>query len=436
MKIQELKKIILTQREEIEEKIKNERIILRDIDFSRLKNYLSHPNILTILGVRRCGKSVLSLQILRENKNFLYINFDDERLIDFSVRDFDNLLEAYYELYGESDYFILDEPHNISGWELFVNRLRRTKKIIITGSNSKLLSGELATHLTGRYIDFVLFPFSLKEFLKLKDFSFIENDFYSPKKRAMIKRLVEEYIESGGFPERYHFGREILVRIYSDIIEKDILKRYKIKNKRTFKEMVRYMISNYGCEISFNKLKNVFGIKDIHTIKNWFSFLESAYLIFILERFSFKLKNQMIAPKKVYCIDMGLANTVSFKTQENRGKVIENLVAIELFRRKSYINKDLEIYYWKDYMQNEIDFIIKEKENVMQLIQVCYDVSDYRTKEREVKGLLKGSRELRCDDLLVITWDYDGEEIFDFDNLKRKIKFVSLWRWLLIRGTY
>jgi len=227
-----------------------------------------------------------------------------------------------------------------------------------------------------------------------------------------------------------------LVRIYSDIIEKDILKRYKIKNKRTFKEMVRYMISNYGCEISFNKLKNVLGIKDIHTIKNWFSFLESAYLIFILERFSFKLKNQMIAPKKVYCIDMGLANTVSFKTQENRGKVIENLVAIELFRRKSYINKDLEIYYWKDYMQNEIDFVIKEKENVVQLIQVCYDVSDYRTKEREVKGLLKGSRELRCDDLLIITWDYDGEEIFDFDNLKRKIKFVSLWRWLLIRGTY
>ena len=362
MKIQELKKIILTQREEIEEKIKNERIILRDIDFSRLKNYLSYPNILTILGVRRCGKSVLSLQILRENKNFLYINFDDERLIDFSVRDFDNLLEAYYELYGESDYFILDEPHNISGWELFVNRLRRTKKIIITGSNSRLLSGELATHLTGRYIDFILFPFSLKEFLKLKGFSFMENDFYSPKKRAMIKRLVEEYIESGGFPERYHFGREILVRIYSDIIEKDILKRYKIKNKRTFKEMVRYMISNYGCEISFNKLKNVLGIKDIHTIKNWFSFLESAYLIFILERFSFKLKNQMIAPKKVYCIDMGLVNTVSFKTQEDRGKVIENLVAIELFRRKSYINKDLEIYYWKDYMQNEIDFVIKEKE--------------------------------------------------------------------------
>ena len=431
MNIQELKKIIVSQKEEIEEKFKRERIILRDLDFSRFRNYLSYSNIVAILGIRRCGKSVLCLQILDKSKNFLYINFDDERLIEFSARDFDNLLEAYYEIYGETDYIVLDEPHNISGWELFANRIRRKKRVIITGSNSKLLSGELATHLTGRYIDFVLFPFNFYEFLKFNNFSISESDFYSSEKRGLLKKFLDEYIVSGGFPERYHFGKEILVRIYSDIIEKDILKRCKIKDKNTFKEMVRYVISNYGCEVTFNRLKNIVGIKDVHTIKNWFYLLENAYMIVLLERFSFKLKQQVISPKKVYCIDTGPINAISFKITEDRGKLIENLVAIELFRRRSYKNRNLEVYYWKDYQQNEVDFIIKEKESVRQLIQVCYDISNYNTREREIKSLIKASKELKCSDLLIITMDYENEELFNLDSNRKKIKFVPLWKWLL-----
>jgi predicted AAA+ superfamily ATPase len=436
VKIQELKKVIVSQREEIEEKSKKEKIIQREVDFLKLKKYLSLPNILLILGVRRCGKSVLSWQILKDLKNLPYINFDDERLFDFTSKDFDLLLQAFYELYGDFDYVVLDEPHNIQGWELFVNRLRRTKKVIITGSNSKLLSGELATYLTGRYIDFTLFPFSFREFLKFYDFSLSPEDAYSTKKEAQVKKFLDDYLSAGGFPERLIFGREILVRIYSDIIEKDILTRYKIKKKKTFKELTRYLISNFSSEISLNKLKNIFGIKDVHTLKNWISFLESAYLIFILERFSFKLKEQFIAPKKVYCIDTGLAGVIGYKLMEDKGKLMENLVAVELLRRKSYWYNSWEIYYWKDHQQNEVDFVIKEGKDVVQLIQVCYDIEMYKTKEREIKSLLKASKELRCDNLTIINWDYYGEEEVQnqFEGGKKSkkfIKFIPLWRWLI-----
>jgi predicted AAA+ superfamily ATPase len=436
VKIQELKKVIISQREEIEEKSKNEKIIPREVDFLKLKKYLSLPNILLILGVRRCGKSVLSWQILKDLKSLPYINFDDERLFDFTSKDFDLLLQAFYELYGDFDYVVLDEPHNIQGWELFVNRLRRTKKVIITGSNSNLLSGELATHLTGRYIDFTLFPFSFREFLRFYDFSPSLEDAYSTKKEAQVKKLLDDYLSTGGFPERLIFGREILVRIYSDIIEKDILTRYKIKKKKTFRELTRYLISNFSSEISFNKLKNIFGIKDVHTLKNWISFLESAYLIFILERFSFKLKEQFIAPKKVYCIDTGLADVMGFKLMEDKGKLMENLVAVELLRRKSYWYNSWEIYYWKDHQQNEVDFVIKEGKDVIQLIQVCYDLEMHKTKEREIKSLLKASKELRCDNLTIINWDYHGEEEVQNQlergkKSKKFIKFIPLWRWLI-----
>jgi len=428
MKPQDLKKIIISQREEIAEKINKEKIIQREVNSFELEKYLSHPNILLILGVRRCGKSVLSWQILKTNTSLPYINFDDERLADFTLKDFDKLLLSFYELYGDFEYIVLDEPHNIAGWELFANRLRRTKKAIITGSNSKLLSGELATHLTGRYIDIVLFPFSFREFLLFNDFTFQKEDIFSTKKVGQIKKFLEDYLKFGGFPERYLFGREILVRIYSDIIEKDILSRYKIKKKKTFKEISKYLISNFACEISQNKLKNIFALKDVHTIKNWISYLENSYLIFVLERFSFKLREQAKAPKKIYCIDTALADSIGFKITEDKGKVIENLVAIEILRRKSYWYPFLEIFYWKDYQQNEVDFVIKERDKVKQLIQVCYDIENINTKERGIKSLIKASRELHCNNLLIINWEYEGEEKI---NSSLNIKFIPLWKWLV-----
>ncbi len=390
---------------------------------------MKYPNIFSILGVRRCGKSVFSWLLL-EDGEFGYVNFDDESLYGLKAKDLRQVLKAFYELYGSDvKYVILDEPQNVEGWELFANRLRRTKKVIITGSNSKLLAGELATHLTGRHIDATLFPFSFREFLEYNNLSpeHFQKYEYSTETHAKAEKMLEKYIMVGGFPEAYKFGKDILKSTYRDIINKDVIKRHEIRNIHVVEDLSRYLISNFSGEMSFNKLKNVFGIKKVETIKNYVSYLSQTFLFFVLERFSFKLKQQMIAPKKVYCIDTGLINAISFRASKDLGKLMENLVVIELLRRKSYWHDAWEIYYWKDHQQREVDFVIKEEQKVKQLIQVCYNIEDFNTKERELKALDKASKELKCNNLLVITWDYEAEEEFK----EKMIRFVPLWKWLL-----
>jgi len=429
MNVETLKKVIISQKEEIEEKFKKSKIIEREPEKNRLKKFLSYPNILAILGVRRCGKSIFSWQIFSSlsDKAFAYINFDDERLADIRTEDLDKILQAFYELYGKVEKIVLDEPQNVEKWELFVNRLRRTKSLIITGSNSKLLSGELSTHLTGRYIDFNLFPFSFREFLDYKGFKIEKDTFYSVSEIAQIKRFLEEYIKIGGFPEVYILGREILSRIYADIIEKDVLKRYKIKRKETFKRVARYLISNISSEFTIRKLSRIFEIKDVHTLKNWLQALENSYLVFVLERYSPKLKQQEIAPKKIYCIDTAMADVISFKISENVGKLMENLVAIELLRRKSYWQNNWEIYYYKDHQQREIDFLIKEGPEIKNLIQVSFITTIEEMEKKEIDFLKKTSSLLKCENLSIITWDYEEE----LNINKIKIKFIPLWKWLL-----
>jgi predicted AAA+ superfamily ATPase len=426
MNLQEIKGVILSQREEMDEKFREGRIIEREPNVNNLRRFLAYPNILVILGIRRCGKSVFSWQIFRDEM-FGYINFDDERLFGVKAKDLDLVLQAFYELYGDIDYIILDEPQNVEGWELFANRLRRTKKVIITGSNSRLLSGELASHLTGRYVDFMLMPFSFREYLSYRGVSLSREDFYSTRRVAEVKRYFEEYMRVGGMPEVYMFGREILVRIYGDIIEKDVLGRFRIRMRETFKEFVKYLMSNVASEFTMRKLSHIFEVKDVHTIRNWIDALGNSYLFFVLERYSPKLKEQIIAPKKIYCMDNGLVNVISFKTTERYGKLMENLVAVELLRRKKYWYNSLEIYYWRDYQQNEVDFVLKEDTQIKQLIQVTYASSKNDIDEREIKGLMKASDVLMCKDLLIITWDY--EDVLNIGN--KMIKCAPLWKWLL-----
>ena len=418
----DFKSIIKEQREELEKIEKEEKIIERT-GLNKSKESLKYPNILAILGIRRCGKSIFSYLLAKPHK-FAYINFDDERLAGLKSDDLNKILESFYELYEDIDYIILDEIQNVDNWELFVNRLRRTKKIILTGSNSKLLSGELSTHLTGRYLDIILFPFSFKEFLKLKEVK--ENKVYTTQEKAEIMKTLQEYLEIGGFPEAYKFGKGMISKIYEDILTKDILLRYNISKKEEIKKLAKYLITNSSGEITYSKLARIFNIKHVSTISNWISYLENAFLIFRLERFDFKLKQQFIAPKKVYCIDSGLMNYIGFKFSENKGKVIENEVALELQRRKAKENL-FEVYYWKDYQQNEVDFVIKRDKKIESLIQVSYINSKEEIKEREITALLKSSKELRCNNLIVITWDYETEEKFDGEN----IKFIPLWKWLL-----
>jgi hypothetical protein len=417
MQVELLKRIIEDQRKEIEDKFK-ERIIERE-NTHLLKKFLKHPNILAILGIRRCGKSILSLLIAKNlNEKFVYINFDDERLTGIKTEDLDKILQAFYELYGDVNLIILDEIQNVKGWELFASRLRRTKKVIVTGSNSKLLSGELATHLTGRHIDVVLYPFSFREFLSFKPNIYLTEDI------AKTRNELSKYIKESGFPEFRKFGSGIVVKIYEDIITKDCLRRYKIKNEETFKEMAKYLISNFSSEFTYSKLSRIFKVKDVHTVKNYVNYLKEAFLIITLDRFSPKLKQQILAPKKVYAVDHGFCNFLSFKLSKDFGKIMENIAVVDLARKKSL--EPIELFYWKDYQQNEVDIVIKQGFEVKQLIQVCSDIEDYDTKEREIKALLKASQELRCKNLVVITWEYEAEE----KHGNKKIKFLPLWKWL------
>jgi len=414
--------VIKEQRKELEDKERKERIIKRSL-LDKAKRFLKYPNILVITGVRRCGKSIFSYLIAKES-SFGYVNFDDERLFGLKTENLNDLLQAIYELYGDVNYIILDEVQNVERWELFATRLRGTKKVILTGSNSKLLSGELATHLTGRHIDLTLHPLSFTEFLDLNEFKI--SKVYTTQEKAEILRLLKEYLKIGGFPEVHKFGKEILSGIYNDIISKDILLRYKIRKKDEIRKLSKYLITNSGGETSYTKLANILNIKHVSTLSNWISYLEDSFLILRLERFSFKLKQQLLAPKKFYCVDPGIVNTIGFNFSENIGNFMENIVALELQRKKSE-DPSIEIYYWKDYYHGEVDFVIKRGAKVKQIVQVTYANSKEEIKEREISGLLKCSRELKCSNLIILTWNLEGEEKIK----NKKIKYIPLWKWLL-----
>lgn len=418
----DFKAVVKEQRGELERIGIEERIVEREL-LEKAKKFLKHPNILAVIGVRRCGKSIFSYLLAKEN-NFGYINFDDERLAGTKTEDLNKILEAFYTLYGDINYVILDEIQDVEGWELFANRLRRTKRVIITGSNSKLLAGELATHLTGRYIDVALFPFSFPEFLDLKGFR--KAAVYTTREKAELLKFLNEYLKIGGFPEVNKFGKAMLLRIYDDVITKDVLLRYGIRKKEDLKQLARYLVTNFCEEISYSRLAKTFGVKHVSTLSNWISYLENSFLVFKLERFAFKLRQQFLAPKKIYCVDNGLVTAIGFGVSENFGKLMENSVAVELQRRK-FPDRLTELYYWKDHQQNEVDFVLKEGPNVKELIQVTYASSRGDVKERETKALTKASKELKCRNLLVITWDYEGEEKID----GREIRFTPLWKWLL-----
>jgi predicted AAA+ superfamily ATPase len=427
MNVEELKAIIASQHEDMEGLFKKERIIDRDLDRVRVKNFLAKPNVLAILGVRRCGKSIFSWLLL-EGENFGYINFFDERLVGLKAEELNKVLQAFYELYSNDvEYFILDEIQKVNGWERFVSRLRTSNKIVITGSNSDLLRGDLATFLTGRHIDAELLPFSFREYLRATDITLDENWAYSTSSIATIKKALSEFMEKGGFPEVNKFGSIMLNGIYRDIIENDIIRHHKLRNPQSLRELAKYLISNTGKEITFNKLKASLEIKDSHTIAKYSSYISDSYLIFLLERFSYKLKEQFKAPKKVYCIDSGLANNVAFKLSKDPGRLMENIVFIELLRRKLYSNPNWELYYWKDYRGREIDFVIKTAESVKQLIQVTYASGKSEIEEREIASLAIASAEMKCDNMLVITWDYEGTMSMG----DKTVAFVPLWKWLL-----
>jgi len=260
MELAEIKTSIADQQEEIREKFAKEKVIERT---PSIDSYLRHAGAVAIFGVRRCGKSFFSMLSARKtNSSYGYVNFDDPVLGELKSTELKKVMEAVYQLNGQVGVIILDEIQNIKKWETFVTRLRETKKVILTGSNSEMLSGELSTRMTGRHMDFMLFPFSFREYISYKGFS---NLGYTTKDAARAKALLDSYIREGGFPEVQKYGPKIVRQIYDDIINKDIIRRYSIRFAPAFRELMMLLIANFSSETSYNKMKNILGLKRAHS---------------------------------------------------------------------------------------------------------------------------------------------------------------------------
>ena len=416
-----MRQIIKRQQQE-KEQVTGSDFVMRDVT-GKIDTYLRQDIIKVVTGVRRCGKSIFCFMVLK-GTTFGYVNFDEKELV--GLENYDEILRYVQEFYGDVDYLFLDEIQNLENWELWVNSLhRRGYNLLITGSNAKLLSRELATHLTGRHIAIGLFPFSLREYLDVAGFHI--RDEYTEQERGILLNHMKNYIEMGGFPEVVVKGYDYtyLQTLFDSIVLKDVVQRYRVRYADDLYNLARFLMSSSN-EVSYTKLKNTLKFRSVHTVQNYVRYLEDTYLVFHLDRFSFKQREQIKSPKKMYAVDTGMVNALAFTFSENRGKLMENTVAVELLRQRSASSSRLELYYWKDQQQREVDFVIKEGADVARLIQVCYDSDNSKTKERELKSLVKAAGELDCRDLLVITWDREDKEEFKGCD----IRFVPLWKWL------
>ncbi|NQU17425.1 MAG: ATP-binding protein [Candidatus Saganbacteria bacterium] len=416
-----LREIVSEQREMIKKKdlgIEREKLAL-------MEKYIKMPHVIVISGMRRVGKSTLLAQIIDKyyKDSFYYLNFEDERLMDFKVSDFNALYEVFIELFGEKKTFFFDEIQNIKGWERFVRRMHESGfKFFITGSNASLLSAELGTKLTGRFLPLELFPFSFREFLILKGYNLSKKSLTLTKERGGLKRLFAEYLKEGGMPEYLKYqDKDVLKRVYNDILYRDIVARYKIKEVEALRETALYFLSNISSLFSYNKLKQALHLGSSNTIKNFADRLQNSYMVFILNIFSYSLKQQYIAPKKICCVDNGMADAVSFKFSENKGAFLENLVGIELKRRGE------NVFYYKSAKGFEVDFLIKKGRKIDCAIQVAQSLERSNVKDREFNALLFALKEFNLKQGLVLTEDEEDEVSIS----GKKILIKPLYKWIL-----
>lgn len=405
---------------------------------ARLMGFLKTNQVVTITGPRRAGKSFLMRQVAKElqkeganRNNILFVNLEDSRFTKLDVRLLSQIYDTYLEfLAPEGQIFVfLDEAQEIVGWERWVRTMHelRKAKVVVSGSNAKLLSQELGTLLTGRHLDVAVYPLSFEEFLGFNNLV-LKSRLDIVDKRIEIQRLMRRYLEYGSFPEvvlSQRDQKEVLLSYFDDLVRKDLLQRFRIRKQQELKDLIRFYVSNIGTLTTFGSMEKYLKVTR-GTIERFSGYLEQVYLIFFLKRFSFRVKAQEKDPRKVYAVDTGLSNAVGFRFSENRGRSAENVVFLELKRRQA-LNPELELYYWKDVQHREVDFVLKDGLKVKQLIQVCWNVADFKTKERELRSLKKAMAELKCRDALVVTEEFEGEESLN----ATKVRFVPLWKWLL-----
>jgi predicted AAA+ superfamily ATPase len=380
---------------------------------------ISSEKIIVITGIRRCGKSTLLKQLSKRVEHYAYINFEDERLLNFSHEDFNMLLEVFMQSDPNAKTFFFDEIQNVFGWEKFVRRLfTEGYKVFVTGSNAKLLSSEIATSLTGRNMNLQLYPFTFIEFLAYNNFK--QKNIYTTKERAILATHLNDYLAFGGMPEivKSH-DLEELSQIYRDILVKDLLVRFKIRDAKDFRELSLYLLSNVSSKISYNNLKTMLEFSATSKVKKYVDYLIEAYLFYTIPKFDYSLKKQIVNDKKVYAADTGIINAVGFAFTKNTGRVIENVVFLELLRRGA------EIYYHQS--GKECDFLVRKGRTVISAVQVTTTLEDSATRKREIEGLYSAMNAHKLDHGTIII--ADGKEGVLQEN--KKIKVIPLWKFLL-----
>jgi predicted AAA+ superfamily ATPase len=398
-----------------------------------MQRLLKINEILVVSGVRRSGKSTLILQFCKSliesgvrKEDILIVNLEDPRFKQLDLQLLNEIYETYLTQLNPSKehYVVLDEVQVVKQWEKYARFLHENRKahVIVTGSSSKLLSSEYATVLAGRHVDMQVYPLSFKEFLRFKGID-AKTNIEIISKRHQIKRLMQEYLKWGGFPKptllkKEKEKREELYGYFRDIMTKDVAMRYKVEDIGKLEELAKYYLSNIASLQSFNNIKKFLGIS-LDSVERFSTYFSNAYLLFFVKKFSYSVKQQILNPRKVYCIDTGLRNVAGFVFMEDLGKLMENTVFVELMR------KGKQVFYWKN--KGEVDFVIKGDKKVEGLIQVCYDVEDPKTKEREVNALLEAMKFFRLRTGIIVTWDYEDEERIN----GKKISYIPIWKWLL-----
>lgn len=412
-----LKQIILEQQEILH--AQNKRYVQRYI----ADEWLQTSEILIISGIRRCGKSVLMQQIRDRlvEKDFFF-NFDDERLANFKLDDFQKLQECFVELFGEQHTYYFDEIQNIEGWERFVRRLYNAgNKIVITGSNARMLSRELGTHLTGRYIQVEIYPFSFQEYLAMNEIPVNAKTLYTTTGRATMVKSFVKYMECGGFPKFLQDGSvSYLTSLYESIIYRDILTRNGLTNEKEMLELMFYLASNATKRVTYSSLGKVVGIQHPDTIKNYLEYIQQTYLIFQLFRYDPSVKKQMMSPKKIYFVDNAIIKRIGFNATENNGVFLENLVFIEMKRR------GWDVYYYAD--KKECDFIVRKGLHISDAYQVTLKMDSPQTREREIAGVREAMQAYSLSKGYILT--FEGKETINFDD-GTIVEVVPVWEWIL-----
>ncbi len=405
-----MKTIVLNQRKERDALLSRPYLTRRiSLDTDTLLN--SHL-IKLITGPRRVGKSTQALLMLRD-KNFAYLNFDSQQLLD--AWDANLVMRMLDDVYPGYDYLLLDEVQNLDAWDLWVSELyRQGKNLVITGSNAKMLSSEMATVLTGKYLQVEMLPFSLEE---LFDWHKLDLHHLMPEQGAECKVLTDDYLRNGGYPEvvaSRQLVRSYLDTLFDSIVWKDVAKRHNVRNITDLNNLAVYLVSNFCNPLSANELAEELGLSSVNTTKKYMDYLHEPYLFYYLSRYNNKLKLMKKAPRKVYVVDNGFVAAKAFSVTENLGRLLENQIFIELVRRGYDTEKTM--FYYRSRNDKEVDFVLRQGVHIERLVQVCYDLSSPKTEKREVDAIVECAGELKCDNLTIVT--YDDERTIEKDGYK------------------